>query len=162
MLYGCIQPYNRFLSFQLSSAAQCRVCLKDIWTILQSVNATLKPKGCWMEQPKHVLVSSWWSWTSHGAAKRSFVTGNLVPLFAEVKTKLVLITARSETACKATLILIKPELFYSVTMRAGKQRWCSSQHCAPSAQQLQRSALEPCFSLQHLLLAESITLLQLF
>lgn len=46
----------------------------------------------------------------------------IVPLFAEVKNKLVLITARSEETSKASIVLIKPDLLYFVTVRAGKQR----------------------------------------
>lgn len=121
MWFGCTQSHYRVFSSQVSS---------DIWV-----------KGIYLENsvasecysqakgflnrlaracPGLLLMRLNWSWCF-------FLTQKPVLFFGQIKTKLILVTARGETS-KANLILIKPALFYSVSMRAGKQRWCSSQH----------------------------------
>lgn len=72
------------------------------------------------------------------------------------KTKLLLITARSETS-KADLIPIKPALFYPISLMGAGSKGDAAPSTDPEGQQLQGSALEPCLSLQHLLLGIPIT-----
>ena len=117
MLYGSIQPYNTFLSSQRSSGSLVEGLVEGYLDNSAISKCYPQAKGLLNRAAKAcpglLLMRLNKSWCR-------FITGNSVPFFAEAKTKLVLITARSETASKASLILIKPDLFYSVTMRAGK------------------------------------------
>lgn len=130
MLYGCIQPHNRFLSSQLSSgwrvsrylhnSAISKCCAQVKWLLNRVA------KAC----PGLLLMRLNKSWCC-------CVTGKSMLVFAEVKTDniILLINAKSKTTSKASLILIKPDVFYSVTMTAGKQN-----HAAPSLVVLQLSS----------------------